>query len=393
MLLVGYPLNCFINLFDDNLHHVFKVLIMELQTRLVFIDTSAFEKKNYQFGQHALGRLQELIEDEKIHLLITDVTRKEIDSHLKHKSEEAASMIKKMQRDAMFLRNTPDLDCHGIFTKIKGDDIYAVISEKFDDFVENGYVETIDVSTVNPQVVFDAYFNNLPPFGKESKKHEFPDAFALEAIKQVSLARGYSAYIVSDDGDMKSFCEKEDNFIHLENVDDLIDLIVRSDKAYEEPAKFADEIFEQLLEQIKADALQALEDGEFNYENADPFDETINSIEINSVNVGKKNLQNVDAEWAEYEVEFEVVVTADYRFSYYDRSPWDPEDKQYVFVLSNESTVKHKETYTAHITLAYTDGLKANAYIEEFYFQDTYFELTDNDSEVISFKELDINGE
>lgn len=46
MLLVGYPLNCFINLFDDNLHHVFKVLIMELQTRLVFIDTSAFEKKN-----------------------------------------------------------------------------------------------------------------------------------------------------------------------------------------------------------------------------------------------------------------------------------------------------------------------------------------------------------
>uniref|UniRef100_UPI003F58E13D hypothetical protein n=1 Tax=Vibrio cholerae TaxID=666 RepID=UPI003F58E13D len=88
-----------------------------------------------------------------------------------------------------------------------------------------------------------------------------------------------------------------------------------------------------------------------------------------------------------------MVVTADYRFSDYDRSPWDPEDKQYVFVLSNESTVKHKETYTAHITLAYTDGLKANAYIEEFYFQDTYFELTDDDSEVISFKELDINGE
>jgi len=39
---------------------------MELQTRLAFIDTSAFEKKNYQFGQYALGRLQELIEDEKL---------------------------------------------------------------------------------------------------------------------------------------------------------------------------------------------------------------------------------------------------------------------------------------------------------------------------------------
>lgn len=366
---------------------------MELQTRLVFIDTNAFEKKNYQFGQHALGRLQELIEDEKIHLLITDVTRKEINAHLKRKSEEAASMIKKLQKDAMFLRNTPDLDCHGIFSKVKGDDIYAVISDKFDDFVENGYVETIDVSTVNPQVVFDAYFNNLPSFGKESKKHEFPDAFALEAIKKVCLARGHSAYIVSDDGDMKSFCDQEDYFIHLENVDDLIDLIVRNDKAYEEPAKFADEVFELLLEQIKADALQALEDGEFNHEDADPLDEIINSIEINSVNVEKKNLQNVNAEWAEYEVEFEVVVTANYRVSDYDRSPWDPEDKQYIFVLSNESAVKHKETYTAHLTIAYDDGLKVKAYIEELYFRDTYFELTDNDSEIIHFKKLDINGE
>ncbi|WP_324023475.1 PIN domain-containing protein [Aeromonas caviae] len=366
---------------------------MELQTRLAFIDTSAFEKKNYQFGQYALGRLQELIEDEKIHLLITDVTRKEIDSHLKRKSEEAASMITKLQKDGMFLRNTPNLDCHGIFTKVKGEDIYTVVSKKFDDFVENGYVETINVSIVNPQLVFDAYFNNHPPFGKESKKHEFPDAFALEAIKQVSLARGNAVYIVSDDGDMKSFCEKEDNFIHLEKVDDLIDLIVRSDKAYKEPAEFADEVFEQLLDQIKVDALQAIKDGEFNYEHADPFDDIINSIEINSLNVEKKSLQNVGAEGAEYEVEFEVVVTAEYQFSDYDRSPWDPEDKQYVFILSNESIVKHKETYTAHITLAYPDGLKANAHIEELYFQDTYFELTDGDSEVISFKELDINGE
>ena len=63
---------------------------MELETRLVFIDTSAYENKNYQFGQHILGRLQELIEQEKIHLLVTDVTKSEIESHLKKKSVEAA---------------------------------------------------------------------------------------------------------------------------------------------------------------------------------------------------------------------------------------------------------------------------------------------------------------
>ncbi|RUO68342.1 PIN domain-containing protein [Idiomarina ramblicola] len=366
---------------------------MDLQTRLVFIDTSTYENKNYQFGQYALGRLQELVEEKKIHLLITDVTRKEIDSHLKRKSEESAAKIKKTQKDAMFLRNTPELDCHGIFTSVKSKDIYDVISKKFDEFVENGYVETIDVSTVNPQVVFDAYFNNYPPFDKESKKHQFPDAFTLEAIKKISLYRGYSVYIVSSDGDMKSFSEKEDNFIYLESVDDLIDMILRSDKAYEEPAKFSDEVFDGLLEQIISHAQQSLENGEFNYEEADPFDEIIKSIEINSVRVEKKSLQNVDAEWAEYEVEFEVVVTAHYHVADYDRSPWDPEEKEYVFILSNESIVKHKEVYTAHLTLAYDDGLKSNAHIEELYFPATYFELTNDDSEVLFFQELDIYGE
>lgn len=76
---------------------------MELQTRLAFIDTSAFEKKNYQFGQYALGRLQELIEDEKIHLLITDVTRKEIDSHLKEGANKRGNSSRLTQSFHFFM--------------------------------------------------------------------------------------------------------------------------------------------------------------------------------------------------------------------------------------------------------------------------------------------------
>ncbi|WP_349928672.1 PIN domain-containing protein [Acinetobacter sp. A1-4-2] len=366
---------------------------MELETRLVFIDTSAYENKNYQFGQHILGRLQELIEQEKIHLLVTDVTKSEIESHLKKKSVEAASKIKHITKDAMFLRNTSELDCYGIFTKVSSDEIYDLVHKKFLEFLAGRCVEIISVSSVDPNVVFNAYFHNLPPFDKESKKHEFPDAFALEAVRQISLGRGHAVYIVSSDGDMKSFCANENSFIHLESVDDLIDLIVRSDKAYEEPTKFADEVFELLQEKIKALALQALVDGEFNYENTEPFDDVIRSIDIDSVTIKKKTLQNVDAEWAEYSVEFDVTVIANYQFSDYDRSPWDPEDKQYLFVLNNESIIKHKETYTAHLMLTYDDGLKAKADIGELNFEESYFELTDNDAEILYFKELDVNGE
>lgn len=77
------------------------------------------------------------------------------------------------------------------------------------------------------------------------------------------MARGHSIYIVSSDGDMESFCTGVNSFIYLNSVDKLIDLTLRSDSAYEEPTKFADEIFEQLKEQIIADALQTLKHSEF----------------------------------------------------------------------------------------------------------------------------------
>ncbi|MCR9586563.1 PIN domain-containing protein [Vibrio alginolyticus] len=366
---------------------------MELETRLVFVDTSAYESKNFQFGQHALGRLQELVEEERIHLLITDVTRKEIETHLKKKSEDAASKIKKLTKDAMFLRNTPELDCHGIFTKLSSAEIYEVVHAKFLQLIDNGLVENVQVSSVDSSIVFDAYFKNLPPFNNESKKHEFPDAFALEAVKNLSSERRHSAYIVSSDSDMKSFCEQEENLLHLGSIDDLIDLVVRSDKAFEEPSKFADEVFELLEDDIRNAALEALEEGDFIYEHAEPFEDTISSVDINTLVISKKNLLDVSAEWAEYEIEFDITAKVEYRISDYDRSPWDPEDKQYVFVLKNESTAIHKETYTAHLSLEYADGLKANSSIHELNFEESYFELTDTDCEVIHFRELDINGE
>ncbi|MCL1147985.1 PIN domain-containing protein [Shewanella marinintestina] len=329
----------------------------ELVTRLVFVDTSAYEKKNYQFGQHALGRLQELVEDEKIHLLITDVTKQEIEAHLYKNASDAANKVKKLTKEAMFLRNTPDLDCHGIFSDVSSDEIYKVVHNKFIALIENGLVDLISIDTVDPKIVFDAYFKAKPPFEKESKKHEFPDAFALEAIKNISLERQNSVYIVSCDGDMLSFAEKEDKFIPLESVDELIDLVVRHDETLAEPTRFADEIFEGLAAQVIEQVTDYLRDSEFTYENSDPFEDIISSVEIDSVSIAKSNLQEVSNEHAEYEVEFDVTVTAHYSVPDYDRSPWDPEDKQYVFILRNESIVQHKETYSAYISISYEDGV------------------------------------
>jgi len=366
---------------------------LELESRLVFIDTSAYEQKNYQFGEHSLGKLQELVEDEKIMLLITDVTKSEIQSHLEKLASESVSKIKKIQKEAMFLRNTPELSCFGIFTKLSTEEIFNIVNDKFLELVEGGYVEEISVGSVDPKVVFNKYFGQFPPFEKESKKHEFPDAFVLEAIHQASELRGQSIYLISNDGDMKSYAEEADNLLHLNSVDEIIDLVLRNDAELAKPANFADSVLESLQERLIAQVEEYLENSEFYSDDVDGWDNEITSIDIEEVKIAHKSLLHVSSEEAQYEMIFECSINAYYSFSDYDRSPWDGEDKAYVFVLKNLATKSHCEKYSAYVNISYVDGIKGNGDIDEVEFIDSRFELNEENSEITYFKELDINDE
>lgn len=366
---------------------------MELKSRLVFVDTSAYEQKNYQFGEYALGRLQELVEDNKLHLLITDVTKGEIKSHLKKLAEDSVSKIKSIQKDAMFLRNTPNLPCFGIFTKLTADEIFNIVDKKFVDLVEGGYVEEVSVSTVDPKIVFEKYFSRTAPFEKDSKKHEFPDAFALEAIRQIAEQRLQSIYIVSNDGDMKSYAESTENLLYLNSVDEIIDLVVRNDAELAQPAKFADSVFESIKENLMVQTETLLRGGEFYSDDINGWDDEIDSVEIESVEIIHKSLLNVTNEEAQYEIVFQCLIKAHYSIPDYDRSPWDGEDKSYVFVLKNIVTKSHCEKYSAYVTISYADGLKVNGEVDELDFVESRFELNVERSKVINFKRLDIDDE
>ncbi|WP_201576808.1 PIN domain-containing protein [Psychrobacter sp. H8-1] len=365
----------------------------ELESRLVFIDTSAYESKNYQFNEYALGKLCDYLESKRIHLLITEITINEIKAHLFSKSEESAKAIKKVQKEAMFLRNTPDLPCHGIFYKVKTDDIYKAALQNFEDFLDRSSAEIVDISNVNATVVFEKYFNSEAPFGVGSKKSEFPDAFVLEAISKVSEDRGHILYVISDDKDMEKYADHLDNLIHLKRVDDFLDLVVRKEKELEEPVKFADSVFDQLKAEIITCARAKIDESEFYSDEAIGFDDEIYQIDIKSVCITHKNIISVSIENVEYEIDFEVVLEARYSIIDYDRSPWDPEDKRYIFVLYNDITRKHQETFSAYINIDYMDGIRANAEIVELYFNDSAFELNEESSELLNIKSLDINGE
>lgn len=365
----------------------------ELESRLIFIDTSAYENKNYQFTQHALKQLRDYLESDKLHLLTTQITNNEVKAHLKEKSEESARLIKRIQKDAMFLRNTPQLPCHGIFERVSWEDIYSISHEQFEEFLNKAGAEIVSIDKVDATKVFDSYFSSTAPFGGANKKSEFPDAFVLEAIDQISKERGHHLYVISSDGDMKRFAESRENMIHLNKVDELLDLIARKEDELKKPVEYADSIFEQLEEQIIQRANEIISSSEFYSDFANEFDDEIYKVEIETLNIKHKNIISVSEENVEYEVDFEVNVKAHYSIADYERSPWDPEDRVYMFVLKNEIVRSHKEVFSAYIYIDYMDGIRANASIEAFDFAESSLELTDEDSEVINVSYLDINGE
>jgi len=360
---------------------------MELETRLVFIDTCAYKNKNFQFGDHTLLKLQNLLEEDKIQLLITDITIKEIEGHLLKMSASAIKKLKDyIHADGKILRATPELTIHSIFDSITKHDIYNSINSKFNEFLDSPRVENVSIKDVNPEVVFNKYFLNEPPFISEAKKHEFPDAFVLEAVKDVAKSRLLKIYIISTDGDMKAYAENDENCIHLSSIDELVDLVLRNDQELLEPITFADSVFLSLEGEIKQRAKDILSESQFEaeFEGFEYLDEEVYELEIDKIDISNKTLIEVSNESAEYELEFEVELTATYMLPDYDNSPWDPEDKVYVFLRKHEITKTHKQKYSANIEISYSEGIKAHAEIFDFQFQDSVFILNEKNSEIIA---------
>lgn len=355
----------------------------ELQSRLIFIDTSAFEQKNFQFDAHKLEQLCNLLSENKLHLLTTDITINEVKKHLKNKSKESVSLVKRIKKEAMFLRNTPTLSCYGIFSDVNEDEIYEMVSNAFDTFLELSGAEVVPINTVDISVVFDNYFNERPPFSGPNKKSEFPDAFVLEAVRMVSQQRGHKLYVISCDGDMAAYAQQYDDVLHLNSVDELIDLVIRNEDELKQPVAFADKIFSHLERSLIGEIRNKLLEMEFYPESDHMFDIDVDNIEVDYISIIDKRILEVSSTHAQYEVNLGIKVTAYYSVVNYDESPWDSEDKEYIYLVTDELVVVHNQEISVYVNLDYDDAIKERADIVDIEFADSIISLDIDEGEIL----------
>ncbi|EPL8209424.1 PIN domain-containing protein [Raoultella ornithinolytica] len=358
---------------------------MELITRLVYIDTSAYERKHFQFGLYILEKLQSFASDSKVHVLVTDITRKEIEAHIQKKVEGALKELENFQKKhAPILRTSPKNIGQSLFNTPDLENVTSDALASFSDFLGSVGVEEITTNNVSPLLVFEKYFTNAPPFDQPGKKKEFPDAFTLEAVNEIAVNRNHKVYIVSEDNDLISACNQNPNFIHLSSIQILIDLLLRNDEALEDMVAFADGVFNKIRPTIIDSIRQHIDEMEFIAESNECQDVEIDEVQLNDIKLTASNLTDVSRDSATYELSAAVTIDAVFRFPDYERSPWDPEDKAYAFVFESKSRLIFNELVNLNIEIGFHDGIRENAEIIDITLDDNYIVLDAEYGELLS---------
>lgn len=348
-----------------------------LESGLVFIDTSSFESKNFQFGQHVLGRIEEFVKQSYIRVLLPDVINSEIEKHLALRLDESLGALKKVRKELVFLRNLSEHSCAGLFAEVDKDLALKCVLEKFYAFRSHDDVEMVSTEGVCSKEVFERYFSERPPFGSAGKKHEFPDAFALESIRNISKKRAMPVYVVSSDKDMEAYCKEfPENLIYLERIEELVGLVNRFAEDLAKPSELAVGAFLNIKSKVDDALKKIFEEAEYSCEDLSEIDYEVSDVDVYSVDVESYNVISADVAEAEIELTVKLEVAAVYSVTDYDNSPWDPEDKCYLYLDSYNIEKVHRETVQVYLFLTYEGGLKSNADIHEIWLDDSLIDLS-----------------
>lgn len=160
-----------------------------------------------------------------MNLVLSEVVTKEVTNHIAVEAEETQRELKTaLKRHERRWRLGKDLEAVNVEFQI-GDDATNIAEEQVARYVEAIGAEIIpghgDGSL--SEEILRRYFGLIVPFEKrETKKHEFPDAFALLSLEQVAASRKTLIVCVSPDKGWADFALRSDHLVVVPELDELL---------------------------------------------------------------------------------------------------------------------------------------------------------------------------
>lgn len=298
---------------------------------LVLVDTCAFRDTNSDFpgiSKQLLPAFFSTAKEKEVLLLTHPVLENEIFKHIENSGlyKDYNSLSNCLRKCGGTLKY---LDCFNeeLFSKISNVDIRTKIFESF----KQHYSDAVQLEYGDPATVFSQYFKGEAPFSTTGdKKHEFPDAFVIDAAKKYLAEHPNDVLlVVSKDGDWKASFEGIDNVVKCDSIEDALTMLNSIDSILSQD--MLNQIFHGAYGEIVSDAQCKIECECFELDDYEEFNELdIESITIDSVDDLFTPLKIARDSIL---ISTEIVAKVSGHAEVFDEenSIWDSEDGDYIF--------------------------------------------------------------
>jgi hypothetical protein len=208
-----------------------KSLVTAGQVGAITLDTSTFDAQGLRLESGLLKQLEQF-RDSPTKLIISEVVKEEVLSHLIERTRDAKRDIEKSLRQAKDYWHVEEYEVEDIkITIFDGREAEEIATSRFNWFIAVTSLEIIkaeDYLIVSDLI--QKYFRSEPPFSeKGKKKNEFPDAIALISLEEWANQNKTKIIVVTSDNDWKKFCEASERLCVHKDLAGVLELFQLQD--------------------------------------------------------------------------------------------------------------------------------------------------------------------
>lgn len=257
----------------------------------IFIDTSIFYEQNYNFSSATMSAFLKVAEDSKLTLLLPDTTQREIERHIKDRSQEVIKALKEAKRKAPFLTKWENWPFEGDDCTLSFQ-LRRIAQKEWDVFVKHFSVVKLGYDGISLEEIMDWYDNKRAPFGEGRKRNEFPDAFSLASLLTYARKSGVSIAVVAKDKDFEGACGFYSELLYFRSLPALTEALISADNRVEEVKKAIESepflIIEKIKEYFPDLSFYHEDDYETDVEDVEVGDIAINDIRV--IHIGENEV-------------------------------------------------------------------------------------------------------
>lgn len=319
-----------------------------MDTKFVYIDSSIFVEKNFNFSGREFEALMKFAKDEKISLIIPSITVDEVESNIKKEIEISIQSIKKLRRNAKVLRNFSEYPISHIFD-LKDENSYKdILFRKFINYLKSCNATILDIESANVNRIFDLYFNKNAPFGEGKKKNEFPDAFILSTLSSFAFDEQKNIYVVSGDKDFEKATEYFWGLSYLSSLEAYLELATSH---YEKLAPLAIKLIKENRMTIISALSEHFTDMGFYLGDQNGEVYGVKVVEIKGI---EEFLIGVDECSAEFDISANVIYSANLLYDNMETAAYDSEEKALIPHEKIDIILDRSEKIQANVSITFS---------------------------------------